>query len=212
MFFRTALIAVSMLSLAACSRTGELDPTGGMRVARSLCPAVGVPAQTGDVTLFDPPQSRDAAAIDMVATITNLRTSCDESGADVVATTTFDVLARRTNTSGARQVVLPYFVTIVRGGNVVVAKRIGRVAVDFADGQERATGSAQGQSVIAATAATLPQEVRQQITRRRRAGDEDAATDPLADPAVRQAVARASFEQLVGFQLTPEQLRYNATR
>ena len=35
---------------------------------------------------------------------------------------------------------------------------------------------------------------------------------PLADPAVRAAVANATFEHLVGFQLTQDQLRYNATR
>jgi hypothetical protein len=183
-----------------------------MRVARSACPAVGIPAYTGDITLFDPPQSRDARAIDVVATITNLRTTCDDSGAEVVSTTTFDVLARRTNARGARQVVLPYFVTVVRGGNVVNSKRVSRVAIDFADGQERASATAQGSAVVSAAAATLPEEVRKQITRRRKAGDEDAAIDPLADPAVRQAVARASFELLLGFQLTPEQLQYNVTR
>ena len=32
------------------------------------------------------------------------------------------------------------------------------------------------------------------------------------DPAGKEAVARASFELLVGFQLTSEQLQYNATR
>ena len=39
-----------------------------------------------------------------------------------------------------------------------------------------------------------------------------AAIDPLSDPAIRDAVANATFEHLVGFQLTQEQLRYNATR
>ena len=34
----------------------------------------------------------------------------------------------------------------------------------------------------------------------------------MADPAVRAAVERAHFELLLGFELTPEQLRYNATR
>jgi hypothetical protein len=34
----------------------------------------------------------------------------------------------------------------------------------------------------------------------------------MADPAVREAVRRASFELLVGFQLTQDQLAYNATR
>ena len=36
--------------------------------------------------------------------------------------------------------------------------------------------------------------------------------DPLSDPAVRQAVLSATFEALVGFQLTEDQLKYNVTR
>ncbi len=36
--------------------------------------------------------------------------------------------------------------------------------------------------------------------------------DPLAEPGVREAVANATFEHLVGFQLTQDQLKYNATR
>jgi hypothetical protein len=72
------------------------------------------------------------------------------------------------------------------------------------------TGSATGQVLRAA--ATLPEEIRQQITRKRKAGDADAAIDPMADPTVREAVRRASFEVLVGFQLTEDQLAYNATR
>ena len=62
------------------------------------------------------------------------------------------------------------------------------------------------------SAATLPEDIRRQITRERRPGDADAAVDPMADPAVRAAVERARFEVLLGFQLTPDQLRYNATR
>ena len=42
--------------------------------------------------------------------------------------------------------------------------------------------------------------------------DADAAVDPMADPAVRAAVERAHFEVLIGFELTADQLRYNATR
>ena len=58
----------------------------------------------------------------------------------------------------------------------------------------------------------LPANVRQILTRPRKAGEADAAIDPLADPAVRAAVANATFEHLVGFQLTQDQLKYNATR
>ena len=48
---------------------------------------------------------------------------------------------------------------------------------------------------------------------------DDEAARPLvylasmkSDPKIRDAVARATFEHLIGFQLTQEQLRYNATR
>ena len=58
----------------------------------------------------------------------------------------------------------------------------------------------------------LPEDVRAKLTERRKSGDVNAAIDPLSDPTVRAAVARATFEHLIGFQLTQEQLRYNATR
>jgi hypothetical protein len=58
----------------------------------------------------------------------------------------------------------------------------------------------------------LPDEIRREITRERKGGEAEAALDPMADPKVRAAVQRASFELLVGFQLTPEQLAYNMTR
>ena len=48
--------------------------------------------------------------------------------------------------------------------------------------------------------------------RRRRSGEQEAAIDPLTQPEVRAALARASFELLVGFQLSDDQLAYNATR
>jgi hypothetical protein len=36
--------------------------------------------------------------------------------------------------------------------------------------------------------------------------------DPLTRPEIKGAVQRATFEALVGFQLTDDQLKYNATR
>jgi len=198
--------------LAGCSRAGEFDETGGIFTTRSACPAVAVAANTGDVTLFDPPASRDARAIDVVAAVTNVRSACTDVGTDVSANATFDILARRTNASGARDVTIPYFVVIVRGGNSVVAKRIGSATVRFADGQTRASTSATGGALIDRAIATLPKEVIDQLRRKRKAGDADASIDPLARPEVRAAVAKATFEVLVGFQLTNEQLQYNATR
>ena len=65
---------------------------------------------------------------------------------------------------------------------------------------------------IDATAAALPPEVVEKLTKKRKADDADAALDPLTDPEVRAAIQRASFELLIGFQLTEDHLRYNVTR
>ena len=208
---KAASAALIPMILAGCSSDGQLTDTG-IIVTRSACPAVAIPAGTGDITLFNPASSRDASAIDVVANITNVRATCDESGAQIVTNITFDIQAQRRDTSGAREVVLPYFATVVRSGTNVVSKSLSNVGLRFADGQLRAaaTGTATGR--IDASAAALPEEVRRQVTRRRKPGDADAAIDPMADPAVRAAVQNASFEILVGFQLTDEQLRYNATK
>ena len=212
MFKAKAAIAALFVSvLAGCATEGELT-TGGILAVRTACPSLGIPAGTGDVTLFNPANSRDASAIDVVANLTNLRSTCNDSGEYVVTSATFDVYAQRRNPRGARQVVLPYFVTVVQGGTNVVSKRLGRVALSFADGQYRASTSAAATSQVLRSAATLPEAVRRDITRVRKPGDADAAIDPMARPEVRAAVQRATFEMLLGFQLTPEQLAYNATR
>lgn len=213
MIVRT-LVAVAAIAVLAtgCSSRGEIDSSGGITAVRTACPSVGVPAGTGDITLFTSPTARTADAIDVVAVITNVRSTCNDSVDPIATSITFDVLARRTNTAAARDVTLPYFSTVVQGGTAVVAKRVGQVTVRFAAGQDRAQASAVAGASVTRAAATLPQEVRDQITRQRKAGEEDAAVDPLTNPAVRQAVLRASFEALVGFQLTDDQLRYNATR
>lgn len=207
-----SLTCVSALLLAGCSRDGELDSSGGINVTRSACPAVAVPAQTGDITLFNPENSTDSRAIDVVAILTNVRSTCDDSGDNIIVNATFDVQARRITTGGPRQIILPYFGTVVRAGRIVVSKSVSRVAIDFADGEARAIGRGSASATVNREAATLPADIRERITRKRKAGDADAATDPLADPIVREAVNKASFELLVGFQLTEAQLRYNATR
>jgi len=202
-----------LLVLGGCAnRSGEIDATGGITAVRSACPAVAIPAATGDITLFNPANDTSETALDVTATMTNVRSTCNDAGEQVATSLTFDVLARRTRTDEARDVSLPYFMAVVRGGSAVVAKRIGQVQLHFNAGQARAQASGQASSQVTRAAATLPAEVRERLTRRRKAGDEDAAIDPLTAPEVRQAVQRATFEALVGFQLTDAQLRYNATR
>ena len=206
-------MAAAML-LAACAGRGDLDTSDGVGVTavRSACPTVAVPAGTGDVTLFDPPASRDASALDVTAVMTDVRSTCSDAGDQIVTTVTFDVVARRRDTAGPRDVDLPYFIVVVRGGSAVVAKRVGQVRVHFDAGAGRAQVAGTASTQVTRAAATLPDDIRRQLTRKRKAGEQDAAVDPLTQPAVRQAVLRASFEALVGFQLTDAQLRYNATR
>ena len=160
---RLILIALAAASVAGCRSKGEIvvDESVGVTAVRSACPAVGIADYTGDITLFRTPGDTSAANLDLVATITNVRAQCNEAVGDkVVSNVTFDVLARRTDTRGARTVSLPYFVTVLRGGSAVIAKRTGAVELTFADGQERARVSGQGSAAIDRAEATLPADIR----------------------------------------------------
>lgn len=207
-----ALLAMTLLS--ACRHAGDItsDNGGGIYAIRSSCPIAGIPAATGDVTLFNPADSTDSRAIDVTAAITDVRAVCQDVGDDVVSTATFTVVALRRDAGPARQVVLPYFDVALRGGATVAAKQIGRAVINFGPGDLHGWTRVQATVRVNRGAATLPANVRTILTRPRKAGEAEAAIDPLADPAIRSAVASATFEHLVGFQLTTDQLKYNATR
>ena len=207
-----ALAAVILLS--ACRHSGDLtsENGGGVYAVRSACPIAGIPAGTGDITLFNPPESTDSRAIDVSATISDLRTTCQDSGNDVISTATFTVVGLRRDAGPARQVVLPYFNVALRGGSQIAAKQVGQVVLNFAAGDLHGWARVQATVRVNRGAATLPANVRAILTRPRKAGEAEAAVDPLADPAVAKAVANATFEQLIGFELTQDQLKYNATR
>jgi hypothetical protein len=207
-----ALTAVTLLS--ACRHAGDVtaENGGGIYAVRSACPIAGVPAGTGDITLFNPPNSTDSSAIDVTAAITDVRAVCQEAGNEVVSTATFTVVGLRRDAGPARQVVLPYFDVALQAGTNVAAKQIGQAVLNFAPGDIHAWTRVQATVRVNRGAATLPANVREILTRPRKAGEAEAAVDPLADPAIRDAVANATFEHLVGFQLTQDQLKYNATR
>jgi hypothetical protein len=207
-------LSAAIASLAGCAGDGDLDVTSGVGITatRTGCPTVAVPDGTGDITLFNPVTSQDSSAVDVVATITKLRPTCNSAGERIYSVADFEVQGRRINRNGARSVTLPYFSTVVQGGTAVVAKRVGQVTLNFADGQDRASATAKAASYIDGSSARLPADIIEKITRKRKPGDADAALDPMADPEVRSAIQRASFELLVGFQLSEDQLRYNVTR
>ena len=208
----TALLALTLL--AGCRHAGDVtsENGGGIFAVRSACPIAGIPSGTGDITLFDPQGSTDSGAIDVSATITKLRAYCQDSGSDVVSTVTFTVTGLRRDAGAGRQVTLPYFDVALRGGGTVAAKQVGYVVLNFPAGSQHATAAGRATIRVNRAAASLPENVRQILTRPRKAGEAEAAIDPLAEPGVREAVANATFEHLVGFQLTQDQLKYNATR
>ena len=211
-FRTTALLAMTLL--AGCRHTGDVtdENGGGIYAVRSSCPIAGIPTGTGDITLFNPQGSTDSSAIDVSAAMTQLRSYCQDSGNDVVSTVTFTVTGLRRDAGPARQVVLPYFDIALRGGSTIAAKQIGYVALNFPAGSQHAITSGRASVRVNRGAASLPANVRAILTRPRKAGEAEAAIDPLAEPGVRDAVAKATFEHLVGFQLTADQLKYNATR
>jgi hypothetical protein len=196
------------LALAGCERNPLV-------VNRSSCPAVAVAAYAGDVTLFrpgTPVTALDAGNVDAVATITNLRQECTETAEHFVTRVSYDVVARRSDAGAARQVVLPVFAAVVQAGNIINAKQLSSVTVDFAAGQERAAGRGEATASVSRRAAAVPQEIMAKINRERRPGELDAATDPMADPEVRAALRAASFEVLIGFQLDDRALAYNVAK
>ena len=200
-----ALVALAVTALAGCQRNPLI-------VKRSSCPAVAIPTYTGDATSFTSGAGRDAADIDVTATITNVRENCTETADTLGSDVTYDVEARRSVTSGARSVTLPVFAVLVQGGNLLVSKQIGGVVIAFADGQARAVGKGGARASVARAAASLPAAIQDKISRKRKSGDVDAAIDPLADPEVRAALRAASFELLIGFQVDEAGLAYNVAK
>ena len=205
---------ISLTLLGGCRHAGELtdENGGGVYAVRSTCPVAGIPTGTGDITVFNPSNSVEASAIDVTATMTQLRSYCQDAGSDVVSTVTFTVTALRRDAGPARQVILPYFNVALRGGSTIAAKQIGYIGLNFPAGSQHATTSARASIRVNLAAATLPANVKAILTRPRKSGDVDAAVDPMSEPAVRAAVANATFEHLVGFQMSRDQLKYNATR
>jgi hypothetical protein len=210
---RLAAVAAVIL-LSSCRHVGDItaENGGGVYAVRSVCPIAGIPAGTGDITLFNPPGSTDSRAIDVTAAITDLRATCQQTTDEAISTATFTIVALRRNPGPARQVVLPYFDVALRGGSQVAAKQIGQAVLNFGPGSLHAWARVQATVRVNRAAATLPANVRAILTRPRKAGETEAAIDPMSDPRVAKAVADATFEHLVGFELTRDQIKYNATR
>lgn len=195
-------LLVAALALSACNSNPLL-------VKRSACPAVAIPAHVGSYTRFDPPQSRNADAIELTAQLTDVSGSCTEGPEFLSTDVSFVVTAQRRVAGPAKQVYLPVFIALAQGGNVLVSKQTSGVMLEFPEGKLRAEARGGARAEVHRSAVTLPPEVQARITRERRPEEPDALVDPLSDPQVRAAVRAASFEVLVGFQLDDASLAYN---
>ncbi|MGQ5701738.1 hypothetical protein ACUJ46_06790 [Sandaracinobacteroides sp. A072] len=195
-------LALSALGLSACNQ----NP---LRVKRSPCPAVAVPLHAGQLTRFDPAQSRNADAIDLTAQLVDVRGACIEGSDYLITDVSFTVAAQRRDAGPRREVYLPVFVALAQGGNVLVSKQQSGVMLVFEEGATRAEARGGGRAEVHRSAVTLPAEIQERISRERRPDEPDALIDPLSNPQVRAAVRAATFEVLVGFQLDDASLAYN---
>ena len=110
----------------------------------------------------------------------------------MISTVTFTVTALRRDAGPARQLILPYFDVALRGGTHIEAKQVGAVALNFPAGSQHAMTRAQATIRVNRGAATLPANVRTILTRPRKAGQADAAIDPMSDPG--SAAGRRQFD------------------
>ena len=105
---RNALIATAAAAalLAGCKSEGQIvvEQGVGITALRSVCPAVGIPDYTGDITLFSREGATTADALDVTAVMTDVRSTCDDTGAEVYSNATFEVRGLRRDTRGARTV------------------------------------------------------------------------------------------------------------
>lgn len=200
--YLVAGILVSALALSACNRNPLL-------VKRSSCPAVAIPNYAGSMTKFDPPQSRNADAIDFTAQLADVRGICTEAAEYLATEVAFTVTAQRRRAGPPRDVYVPVFIGLAQGGNVLVSKQLTGVTLAFPEGGLRAEARGGARAEVQRSAVTLPADVQERITRERRPDEAEALVDPLSDPLVRAAVRAATFEVLVGFQLDDASLAYN---
>ena len=95
-----------------------------------ICPAVGIVKETGTVTRFRSSDSSTQEDVVYTAHISDLAVACEEDDG-VVTNIGFDVAARQGPAGDVRQITLPYFVAVVRGGTEIVAKDVYEADLTF---------------------------------------------------------------------------------
>ena len=169
-------------SLAAC-RSAATIADGGVYITRRACPQLGIPAGTGDITLFDPAgQHRCRARSTSSRRSPICAPPATRPAPRSVSIASFDVVATRRDAGPARQVVLPFFDVVMQGGNGSSPSRSAGSALNFAAGSHPRPDPVQARCGSIARSTRPARGRPRELTRRRKTGDADAAVDPLSDP------------------------------
>jgi hypothetical protein len=176
------------LLLAACGSTNPLE------VRRTSCPAISVPMHTGSITRFSQAGKFDTQDVRLVATIGQLSDNCVENAGGVKTAVSFTINAVRPAKGAAEAVQLPYFITVAKDGETLIAKQVYGASLEFADGATNGTV----RQVVTVKTPEVP------LPPRPKKGDKIDEFAPPPKPAV--------YEILVGFQLTDADAVYNISK
>ncbi len=176
------------LLLVGCASGNPLE------VRRTSCPALSVPTYTGTLTRFSQAGRFDTQDVQMVASIGQLSDNCAENANGVNTAVSFNIMASRPDKGPAQSVQLPYFITVIKDGETVIAKQIYGASLDFADGAM--TGNVS--QVVSVKTPEVP------LSPRPKKNNEIDEFAPPPKPAM--------YEILVGFQLSDADAVYNISK
>jgi hypothetical protein len=176
------------LVLSACASSNPLE------VRRTSCPALSVPKHTGSLTRFSQAGRFDTQDVRLVATIVQLSDTCIENANGVNTAVSFTISAVRPTKGAADSVQLPYFITVVKDGETLIAKQVYGTSLEFADGAT--SGSVRQVVTVKTPEVPLPPKPKK--------NNEIDEFAPPPKPAV--------YEILVGFQLTNDDVVYNISK
>jgi hypothetical protein len=176
------------LLLVGCASGNPLE------VRRTSCPALSVPTYTGTLTRFSQAGRYDAQDVQMVASIGELSDNCAENADGVNTAVSFKITATRPDKGPAQSVQLPYFITVLKDGETVIAKQVYGAALNFADGAMAGNAS----QVVTVKTPDVP------LPPRPKKNNEVDEFAPPPKPAV--------YEILVGFQLSEADAVYNISK
>lgn len=191
--YRFISLAVVAAMLAGCS-------SNPLQITRSICPAAAVARNVSDLTQFSPPTSRDADAITLTATFSDMAVKCSEKGSRIFSDLSVTIAGQRASAAGDQTISVPYFVAVVKGGQTLLSKQLYSANLDFKAGQVRAHTTQTVRADISRSAAIDA------------LGPAPKASKDASDPFVETVQKASPFEMVIGFQLTDDQIIYNARK